>query len=189
MLTLTAVVTLWTMARPVELPRRARLAINSVLGIAFAQVSIYLFHSSMAVFVWKRGSFFLLFSIYLKYTFLHSRYCLGFQHFSIMSQSTWPRCTNQDRWRFSASLYGLEMRSRVNGWLKFENYAKCILVYTAGGGGGYILYCHVQKKQLLHNAEIHSTIVFVKCKGIFKLHYQSIGNYEIIFPFVDWIKN
>ncbi|CAB4007381.1 cytochrome c oxidase assembly COX15 homolog [Paramuricea clavata] len=38
MLTLSAVVGLWAMARPVDLPRRARLAVNATLAMAGAQV-------------------------------------------------------------------------------------------------------------------------------------------------------
>lgn len=41
MLTLSAVVGLWAMARPVNLPRRARLAVNATLAMAGAQVKFH----------------------------------------------------------------------------------------------------------------------------------------------------
>lgn len=41
MVTLSAVVGLWAMARPVDLPRRARLAVNGTIAMAGAQVIIF----------------------------------------------------------------------------------------------------------------------------------------------------
>lgn len=40
MLTLSAVVGLWAMARPVSIPRRARLAVNTMLAMAGVQVLV-----------------------------------------------------------------------------------------------------------------------------------------------------
>ena len=40
MLTLSAVVGLWALARPVDLPRRAHIAVNATLAMAGAQVRL-----------------------------------------------------------------------------------------------------------------------------------------------------
>jgi hypothetical protein len=47
MLTLSAVVGLWAMARPVGLPRRARLAVNTTLAMAGAQVRLDFYEISL----------------------------------------------------------------------------------------------------------------------------------------------
>lgn len=40
MITLSSIVGLWALARPVDLPRRARLAVNSTLAMAGVQVRV-----------------------------------------------------------------------------------------------------------------------------------------------------
>ena len=97
MLTLTGVVGLWAMARPVNLPRRARLAVNTTLAMAGVQVHVdYKYIASCHPFFYHLLPFF--------------RFHLGYQPCCIMFQSTWPLCINQVPWPYLRLPCGLDTK-------------------------------------------------------------------------------
>lgn len=112
MLTLTAVVGLWAMARPVNLPRRARLAVNATLAMAGAQVHVDYKYIALS-------------HPFFHHPFLFSRFYLGCQPCCIMFQSTWPHCINQVPWLYLPSLCGLDTKlKRTDSYQKF-NLGNC----------------------------------------------------------------
>ena len=143
MLTLSAVVGLWAMARPVNLPRRARLAINTTLAMAGAQVRFYLRREEYFFILSKRlcgicvlsfitiinsvnpaGAKYFMFwcpENCLNNIFVYFRFCLEYQPCYTMFQSIWRRFISQAPWHFLHSLCGSDMKLKdTNSCLKFE---------------------------------------------------------------------